>query len=329
MRTVVMWEHGGPEVLKLEDRPKPEPGPGQLLVQVRATSVNPVDARVRRGGLAPRTFPVVLGYDVSGVVAAAGPGVVGWAVGDEVFGCPNLGGPGANAEYVVLDARATARKPSSVDHATAAALPLVGLTAWESLHDRARIRPGQTILIHAGAGGVGHVAIQLARLHGCNVITTAGRPESIAFCRETLHADEVIDYGKTDFAARVADLSGGRGLPVVLDTVGDETFRRSVDCLAPGGQLVTILPSSPGDQAGKLLFRSITVHYEFMGARQIFDHDPAHQGAILTSLARLVDRGLLAPHVSLRLPLERIADGHRQIETARTIGKIVIDRVAS
>src|SRR5262252_3754380 len=118
MRTVVMWEHGGPEVLKLEDRPKPEPGPGQLLVQVRATSVNPVDARVRRGGIAPRAFPVVLGYDVSGVVAAVGPGVSGWAVGDEVFGCPNLGGPGANAEYVVLDARATARKPSSVDHAT-------------------------------------------------------------------------------------------------------------------------------------------------------------------------------------------------------------------
>jgi NADPH2:quinone reductase len=269
-------------------------------------------------------MPIILGHDVSGVVRACGPEVQRWSEGDLVFGCPHLFGPGANAEFALLDARAAARKPTTVDHPTAASLPLVGLTAWEALHDRARIQPGQTVLIHAGAGGVGHVAVQLARLHGCRVLTTAGRPESIAFCREVLGADEVIDYTAVDFVARVRELSGGRGLDVVLDTVGEGTFRRSIECVAPGGQLVTILASTPGDRAPLLLYRSITVHYEFMGARVAYDVDPGHQGAILTSLARLVDRGLLRPHVSARFPLEQVGDAHRQVETGRTIGKIAI-----
>jgi len=324
MRAIVLREFGGPEVLQPAELPAPVPGPHQVLVEVHATSVNPVDTKVRQRTGVERGFPIVLGYDASGIVRACGPEVTGWSVGDEIFGCPHLFGPGANAELVLLDARAAAHKPSSVDHATAAALPLVSLTAWEGLHERARIRPGQTVLIHAGAGGVGHVAVQLARLHGCRVIATAGRPESIAFCRATLRADEVIDYGATDFVARVNELTGGRGADVVLDTVGNETFRRSIDCVAPGGQLVTILASSPGDRAGKLLYRSITVHYEFMGARVAYGIDPAHQGAILSGVARLVDRGLLAAQVSLRLPLASVADGHRQVETGRTIGKVAI-----
>ncbi|HLK92387.1 MAG TPA: zinc-binding dehydrogenase [Polyangia bacterium] len=243
---------------------------------------------------------------------------------DLVFGSPNLFGPGADADYVLLDARAAARKPTSVGHATAASLPLVSLTAWEALHERARIEAGQTVLIHAGAGGVGHVAVQLARLQGCRVITTAGHPASIAFCRDVLGADEVIDYRSTDFVEAVRALSKGRGVDVVLDTVGEETFRRSIDCVAPGGQLVTILPSTPGDRAPVLLYRSITVHYEFMGARVANDLAPGRQGAILTSIARLVDRGLLRPHVSARLPLARLADAHRQVETGRTIGKVAV-----
>ena len=186
------------------------------------------------------------------------------------------------------------------------------------------MKAGQTVLIHAGAGGVGHLAIQLARLHGCRVIATAGRAESIAFCRETLGADEVIDYTGTDFVARVRELSKGRGVDIVLDTVGEETFRRSIDCVSPGGQIVTILASTPGDRAPILLYRSITVHYEFMGARVANDLDPGHQGAILTSIARLVDRGLLRPHVSTRVPLGHLAEAHRQIEMGRTIGKIAV-----
>jgi len=324
MRAVTIREHGEPGVLKLEDLPVPVPGRHQLLVAVHATSVNPVDARVRQRPLGPRAFPIVLGYDASGVVTACGPDVIGWNAGDEVFGCPNLFGPGANADYVLLDARAAARKPASVDHATAAALPLVALTAWESLHTRARIQPGQTVLIHGGAGGVGHIAIQLARLHGCRVITTAGRPESIAFCRDVLGADQVIDYTAVDFRAAVRDSTGGRGVDVVLDSLGDETFRRSIECVAPRGQLVTIVPSSPGEQAPTLLIRGITVHYEFMGVAVAFEVDPASQGAILTSVARLVDRGLLRVHVGRRVPLAELADAHRAIETGHTTGKIAV-----
>ena len=321
---MVMREHGGPEVLRLDELPVPTPGRHQLLVEVHATSVNPVDAKVRRGGGAPRVFPLVLGFDASGVVRSSGPDVEGWTAGDTVFGCPNLFGPGANAEYVLLDARAAARKPSAIDHPTSACLPLVSLTAWEALHERAHIKPGQTVLIHAGAGGVGHVAIQLARLHGCRVITTAGRGESIAFCRDHLGADEVIDYRTMDFVARCQELTRGRGVEVVFDTVGDETFRRSIDCVAPGGQLVTILPSTPGDRAPTLLYRSITVHYEFMGTRVANDLEPRRQGDILTSIARLVDRGLLRVHVAARYALDEIADAHRQIETARTVGKLAV-----
>lgn len=321
---MVLREHGGPEVLRQEDLPCPTPGRYQILVEVRATSVNPVDTKVRRGGGAARAMPIILGYDTSGIVRACGLDVNRWQDGDAVFGCPNLFGPGANAEYALLDARAAAKKPATVDDATAACLPLVGLTAWEALHDRARIQAGQTVLIHAGAGGVGHLAIQLARLHGCRVLTTAGRPESIAFCRDTLGADEVIDYTKEDFAARARELTKGRGVDVVLDAVGDETFRRSIECVAPGGQLVTILASTPGDRVPLLLYRSITVHYEFMGARVAHDYYPHHQKTILTSIAELVDGGLLRPHVSARFPLDRLADAHRQIETGRTIGKIAV-----
>jgi len=324
MRAILLREHGGPEVLAAAELPVPVPGRHQLLVEVRATSVNPVDVKVRRGGGASRPMPIVLGYDASGVVKACGPEAGDWREGDRVFGCPNLFGPGANAAYVLLDGRAAARKPASLDDTTAAVLPLVGLTAWEALHERARLQPGQTVLIHAGAGGVGHVAVQLARLTGCRVLTTAGRPESIAFCRDTLGADEVIDYRNSDFVARARELSSGRGVDVVLDTVGDDTFRRSIGCVAPGGQLVTILPSTPGDGAPVLLYRSITVHYEFMGARVANDLEPARQGAILSSIANLVDRGLLRPHVSAVFPLDRLADAHRQVESGHTIGKVAV-----
>jgi NADPH2:quinone reductase len=156
------------------------------------------------------------------------------------------------------------------------------------------------------------------------VLTTAGRPESIAFCRDVLSCDEVIDYASVDFVARARELCGGRGVDVVLDTVGDETFRRSIECVAPGGQIVTILAATPGDRAPLLLYRNITVHYEFMGAQVANDLNPRRQGEILTSIARLVDRGLLRPHVSATFPLERVAEAHRQIEPGRTIGKLAV-----
>ena len=325
MRAMVLHQHGGPEELQLAEVASPQPGETELLVEVHATSVNPVDAKIRRGSSVKRAFPLTLGFDVSGVVVGRGSRAHRFAAGDEVFGCPHLFRAGANADYVLLDDRVAARKPATVDHATAAALPLVGLTAWQSLHDRARISAGQTLLIHAGAGGVGHIAVQLGRLAGCRVITTAGRPDSLAFCRDVLRADEVIDYTQVDFVARVNELTGGRGVPVVFDTVGGEVFRRSVDCVAPLGQLVTILGDHAGDRGPVLLYRSITVHHEFMGARLANEVDPAHQGTVLTGLAQLVDQGLLRPHVSARFPLAQLADAHRQIDTGRTIGKVAVE----
>jgi NADPH2:quinone reductase len=323
---MVIREHGAPAVLKPEEIPVPELRDTDVLVEVHATSVNPVDTKVRQRAGAAREFPIVLGYDVSGVVTRCGSRVTQWQPGDEVFAAPNLFRNGANAEYVAIDARSAARKPKNVDHATAAVLPLVSQTAWEALHLRARIQPGQTVLIHAGAGGVGHIAVQLARLHGCRVITTAGREESIAFCRDVLRADEVIDYRNTSVVERVKALTGGKGAPVIFDTVGSEVFLQSLDAAAVNGQVVTILgaSASTADRGQALLYRNITVHYEFMGIPTAHEIEPERPGAILAGIARLTEGGLLVPRVSHRFPLERVAEGHAQIETGRTIGKVAV-----
>ncbi len=323
MRAVVVNKVGPPEALQWGELPLPTPGPHDLLVEVHATSVNPVDTKVRLG-TRPRQLPLVLGYDLSGVVIACGTAVKDWQAGDAVYGCPNLMRHGANAEFALLDARAAARKPASISHLHAACLPLVSLTAHEALHERAHIQPGQTVLIHAGAGGVGHIAVQLAKLHGCHVITTAGRAESLAFCRDVLKADEVIDYRSTDFVARIAELTRGAGVPVVFDTVGGDTFKRSIECLAPCGSMVTILGSDPGAAAPLLLYKSITVHYEFMGARVAYDREPEKQGAILRGIAQLVDNGLLRVHVSSEWTLDTLVAAHHAIEQGRTIGKMAV-----
>jgi NADPH:quinone reductase len=325
VRAAVLHTYGGPDVLNIEQRPEPALRETDILVEVHATSVNPVDTKVRQtGGGGGRTLPVILGYDVSGIVVRCGPRVKQWKAGDVVFAAPNLFRDGANADYVAIDGRSAARKPTTVDHVTAASLPLVSQTAWEALHLRARIQPGQTVLIHAGAGGVGHIALQLARLHGCRVITTAGREESIAFCRDVLHADEVIDYRRTDFAERTQELTNGRGVPVIIDTVGGDVFQKSLECVSVNGQVVTILGSGTGDRGRGLLYKNVTIHYEFMGIPTAHEIEPERPGQILTGIAQLVDAGLLKPCVSQALPLERVAEGHRQIETGRTIGKVAI-----
>jgi NADPH2:quinone reductase len=322
---MVIREHGAPDVLKLEERPEPELRETDVLVEVHATSVNPTDTKTRLRG-SGREFPLLLGFDVSGIVVRCGPRATQWKPGDEIFASPNLFRNGANADYVAIDARSAARKPASVDHATAAVLPLVCQTAWEALHLHARIQPGQTVLIQAGAGGVGHIAVQLAKLHGCRVITTAGREESIAFCRDVLRADEVIDYRNTNVVERVKELTDGKGVPVAFDTVGGSVFLQCIDCVAVSGQVVTILGGSTSiaDRGQSLLYRNVSIHYEFMGIPTIHEIEPERPGQILAGIARLVDAGLLRPHVSHRFPLERVADGHAQVETGRTIGKVAI-----
>lgn len=324
IRAMAIRGHGGPEVFESIELAEPELREHDVLLEVHATSVNPVDTKVRRGARSSRPMPLVLGYDASGTVVKCGTRVTQWRPGDEVFAAPNLSRPGANAQYVAIDARSAARKPASIDHASAAVLPLVSQTAWEALHLRARIDPSHAVLIHAGAGGVGHIAIQLAKLHGCRVITTASRTESIAFCREVLRADEVIDYRRENVVERVREMTGGKGLPVVFDTVGGDVFLQSLDCAAVNGQVVTILGADTGDRGQSLLYRGVTVHYEFMGIPTAHEIDPERPGRILAGIARLVDAGLLRPHVSERFPLERVGDAHAELERGHTIGKIAV-----
>ena len=325
MRAMVMRDYGGPEVFEMQDVPQPRPTANDLLIEVRCSALNPVDTKTR---MAPRWGdrkpPFVLGFDVSGVVKAVGENVSGFGVGDEVYASPGLARDGSNAEFVCVDYRTAAMKPTSVDHAHAAALPLVTLTAWESLHVHAGIQAGETVLIHAGAGGVGHVAVQLAKLAGCRVITTASQDESIKLCNE-LGADVVINHGQEDFVERVMQETDGAGCPVVFDTVGTHVFEKSLDCVAVHGRLVTIVPGIPTDRLNELFRKNASLHFEFMGARVMSQSNMEWQGDVLKQMATLVDEGKVRPRVHSRLPLEQVPEAHVQQQTGRTIGKIVFE----
>lgn len=325
MRAMTMTQFGGPEVLKLQEMPEPELKPTDLLVEVHAAALNPVDTKIRQGMLGERPFPLIPGYDVSGVVKAVGDGVDpdAFKVGEEVYASPSLARHGSNAEYVAVDYRSVARKPNSLNHAEAAALPLVTLTAWESLHDRARIHDGESVLIHAGAGGVGHVALQLAKLHDCRVITTASREESIELCKR-FGADQVINYKEEDFAERVMKDTENRGLPVIFDTVGEPVFDKSLDCVAVNGRLVTIVYNENPRVVSALFRKNATVHMEFMGVPGIYGLNMEHQGEILRTAAELAEAGKLRPHIHRTFSLEEVAEAHKEQETGHVNGKIVI-----
>jgi NADPH2:quinone reductase len=324
MRAIVVPEFGGPEILKPQEMPEPTPGEHDLLIEVHACGLNPIDFKVRRGALAKgRPMPIILGFDVSGVVRAMGKAVTGFGIGDEVYAAPVLVRNGSNAEFVSVDARTAALKPKSLNHIHAAALPLVTITAWEALLERARAQRGEAVLIHAGGGGVGHVAIQLAKVHGCRVLTTASREESLELCKQH-GADVVINYREADFVERVREETGGRGCPVVFDTVGGETFDRSLDCLAADGRLITCV-GTPSEKIPQKLFRlNATLIFEFMGAPGVYGIRPESHGEILGAAAALVDEGKLKPHVSRVLDFNEIAEGHRLLEAGHVTGKLTV-----
>ncbi len=323
MRALVATGHGGPEVLALrDDHPEPVPGPHDLLVAVRACGLNPVDVKVREGRYGAREQPYVLGYDVCGVVRAVGSAVGDFAPGDSVYVSPGRLRDGGYAELVCVDARLAAHKPARLDHVAAAALPLVVLTAWEALLDRARIHAGETVLVHAGAGGVGHVALQLARHRRARVLTTASRPETQALCRE-LGAHVVIDHRSEDFVARVLEETGGRGAEVVFDTVGGETFDRSLECVALNGRMVTIVANESRVISQRLFQRNATLIYEYMGVPGIHGVGFERQAEILRLAAGLADAGALRPHVSRVVALEEVPSALAEIAAGRAIGKFV------
>ncbi|NMO34822.1 NADP-dependent oxidoreductase [Streptomyces sp. GMY01] len=307
MRAVGQDVLGGPEVLKVIELERPVPRPNEVLVRVRAAGVNPTDWKHR----AQRVFlgepPYVLGWDVSGVVEATGVGVALFRPGDEVFGMlPYPFGHGSHAEYVTAPARAFAAKPAGIDHVQAAALPLVSLTAWQALVERAELRAGQRVLVHAAAGGVGHVAVQIAKAHGAYVIGTASAGKH-DFLRE-IGVDEPVDYRTTDVTEAVRDVD------VVLDTLGGETSVRSLRTLRPGGVVVSILPVGSDDfptEAERLGVRAV---------RMLVDAD--HHG--MRAIADLVETGRLRPTVAGTFPLAEAAKAHELGETGRTTGKLVL-----
>ncbi|MCA9438747.1 MAG: zinc-binding dehydrogenase [Candidatus Omnitrophica bacterium] len=325
MKAIGFTEHGGVDKFKEMDFPIPEIGDHDILVKVHASAVNPVDTKIRSMSYMPRSFPMVLGFDVSGVVEELGSAVTQFKKGDEVFASPNLYKNGANAEYVAVDARSAALKPKRLSHLESAALPLVTLTAYEALHHHCGVRPNQTVLIHAGAGGVGHVAIQFAKMVGCRVITTAGRKESIDFCRDVLQVDEVIDYKSTDFAKEIDRLTDGKKCDIVFETVGGDNFLQSLDCVAINGKIVTILPVD-GSKATEKLFRiNASLHYEFMGVPTALGVNPEIQSETLTTVANLADSGCLKPHIGHTFPLDHLAEAHTQPQPRHTIGKIGLE----
>jgi NADPH2:quinone reductase len=317
------------EVLKVVDIPEPRiTAPGQIKVRLNAAGVNPVDTKLRsRGLLYPDALPAILGCDGAGVVSESGDGVTRFQPGDAVWFCHGgLGdAPGNYAEYTVLDESEAETKPAVLAFEEAASLPLVLITAWEALFDRAGLTEGQTVLIHGGAGGVGHVAIQLAKSAGARVATTVSTTGKADFARQ-LGADKVIQYTDEDVNAAVMEWTAGHGVDVVLDTVGGDTFRESLDLACLYGHVVTLLDPGSNVSWGTARNKNLGIHFTLMLTPMLQGPSDArkHQGDILNRCAELISEGKLKPVVSRTLPLAEAARAHALIEAGHTQGKIVL-----
>ncbi len=309
MRAVSQDRPGAPDVLKVIETTRPQPGWGEILVRVHAAGVNPADWKTRERGAFPigAKPPFILGFDVSGVVEEIGEGVTLFRPGDKVFGMPRFPHlAGAYAEYVAAPARHFAPHPQGVDHVQAAALPLASLTAWQALVDTARVRPGQRVLIHAAAGGVGHLAVQIAKARGAHVIGTAGAAKHDLL--RSLGADELIDYRTRDFAEVVRDVD------VVIDSIAGPYWARSLRTLRPGGTLISLLPlddTFPHEEA------------EAAGVRTMFMLVEPDQAG-LREISALVEDGRLRVIADAVFPLEEAAAAHTLGETGHSTGKIVL-----
>lgn len=331
MKAVLMSETGSVDVLRHVDVAEPLiTKAAELKVQLKAAGVNPIDTKIRKNGaFFPDGLPLIPGCDGAGVVIETGSGVCRFRPGDRVWFCDGgLGGDQGNyAEFKVLDERWVAPMPKSLDFVTAAAGPLALITAWGMLYDRGRLRAGQTVLIHAGAGGVGHIALQLAKLRKAKVLTTVGSAGNEKLALE-LGADVVINHLEQDFVKEVNRLTDGLGADLVLEMVNREVFLKSLECTACFGDLVTLL--DPGEVSLKeARARNLRIGFEFMLAPQIRHLEAArlHQVRILRDAARLIDEGLLRIHVSQVFGLADAALAHTQIESGKTTGKVVLEIV--
>ncbi len=330
MKAVQMMDVGGPEVLQPVELEEPRiTAADQVKVRVLGAGVNPIDTKLRaRGVFFADALPHTLGCDGAGQVVAVGKNVTNLKVGDAVWYCHGGLGrePGNYAEFNVLPAAVARPAPRTIDTLHAAAGPLVLITAWEALFDRARLQAQQTVLVHAGAGGVGHVAIQLARQAGARVCATVSSAAKADFVR-ALGADFAINYRERDFVAEVNAWTEGKGVDVVLDTVGGETFRRSLEATRHYGDIVTLLDPGADVVWKEARNRNLRIGFELMLTPMLRDLPTAraHHGEILDRCAELIDSGKLRLHLSDTLPLADAATAHALIEQGHVEGKLVLN----
>jgi NADPH:quinone reductase-like Zn-dependent oxidoreductase len=340
MKAIAIRSHGGPEVVNLEDLPDPQPGPGQVVIGVKAAAMNHLDIWVRKGwpGLL-LSFPHVLGSDVAGVVEAVGPGVDGVKPGDAVVANPSLGCghcerclggqenlcrkfvilgehvSGGQAQKLAISARNVLPKPPKLSFEEAAAVPLTFMTAWHALVQRAKVRPGETVLVHAAGSGVGVAAVQIAKLLGARVIATAGSEAKLEKAK-ALGADEVVNYEKQDFSKEVKRLTDRKGVDVVFEHVGKTTWEKSILAVGIGGRITTVGATTGFDPLTDLrhvFFRQISILGSTMGT-----------AADLLEVLRFVGEGKLRPVVDRVLPLAEARKGQELLSERAQFGKIVL-----
>ncbi|WP_017313980.1 zinc-dependent alcohol dehydrogenase family protein [Mastigocladopsis repens] len=317
MKALVLTRFGDVDGFELQEVPKQEPKPHQVLVQIHATSVNPVDYQTRRGDYKHLVkLPAILGVDISGVVEAVGESVKQFKVGDAVYYSPQLFGDfGSYAEYHVADEQIVAKKPTNLSHTEAACFPLAAGTAWDCLVTRGQLQVGESVLIHAGAGGVGSFAIQLAKAMGAYVFTTCSAKNHNLV--KKLGADYVIDYIGEDYVEVIQRFTNGKGVDLVLDTVGGDTIGRSLNVIRPYGRLVSIVDIATPQSLLEAWGKNLTVHFVFT---------PQYR-AKLDALKYLIERNQLRPVIDSVMPLNQVAQAHQRLEQGGTAGKVVLQVV--
>jgi NADPH2:quinone reductase len=329
MRGIAMTAVGGPEVLEVVELPAPEvSSEHDVVVRIRAAGINPVDYKLRAHGTIGGTLPAILGWDGAGIVESIGPSVSRVEVGDEVYFCDGGFGPtpGTYQEAKVVDESYLALKPKNLSFAEAAAAPLVTITAWEAQRERARVSADQFVLVHAGAGGVGHMSLQIARLAGARVATTVtpGQKSELA---SSLGAELCIDYRKEDVGERLRSWTEVDGADLVHDTVGGKTFTASFSLVRPYGDLVSSVESRWEEEAVKAMHdRNLRVSFTWMPAPSVFGwtQHRERQRSILEQAAPLFEASGLRTVVGATFPLERAAEAHRALEAGEIVGKAVL-----
>jgi NADPH2:quinone reductase len=329
MEAMIIRQFGDPGVFeKANNIVRPQVYPGQVLIKVAATSVNPVDCKIRQGKLAAIApeLPAVLHGDVAGVIEEVGENVKGFNVGDEVYTCAGgvKGTGGALAEYILADADLVALKPDSLSFRQSAALPLVSITAWTALIDKARIKAGQKVLIHGATGGVSHIGIQLAKAMGASVYATCSSDLKATIAKD-LGADHTINYRQMDVKTYVEKFTDGKGFDVVFDTVGGENIAKCFEAAALNGSVVSVSTRSTQDLS-LMHAKGLSLHVVFMLIPLLYHIGRDHHGAILNEITKLVDQSQLQPLLDESLfGIADVAAAHRKLEGGEATGKLVLD----